>query len=87
MRKNIPPNLYALDEEKVVIRTWESGGDEMPRQAQKAISEFDVIINGEKFTVYDNISTKAKIDYFYLKYKDRWHWTRDNIRNHIQYRT
>lgn len=84
--KNIPTILYANNGDKIVIRTWESGG-EMPRKAQKAINEFKVSIDNEQFTVYYNQSTKAQVDYFYLNYKDRWHWTRDNIRAYVQYKT
>ena len=87
MKKNIPTNLYAFNGDIITIRTWESGGGEMPRQAQKAISEFDILIDEEKIRVYYNISTRAKIDYYYLKYKNRWHWTRGNIRNHTKYTT
>ena len=85
--KNIPTHLYANNQDKIVIRTWESGGGEMPRKAQKAINEFKVLIDDEEFTVYYNQSTNAQIDYYYLKYKDRWHWTRDNIRAYSQYKT
>ena len=85
--KNIPTNLYADNGDKIVIRTWESGGGEMPRKAQKAIEEFEIIINNQKFTVFPNKSTRAEVDYYYLNFKDRWHWTRDNIRNHIRYTT
>ncbi|MCW5962074.1 MAG: hypothetical protein KIS76_18080 [Pyrinomonadaceae bacterium] len=85
--KNIPTSLYALDGEEITIRTWESGGGEMPRQAQKAIREFEVIIDGESYTVYFNRSTRRNVDYYYLNYNDHWHWTRENIRNHTKYAT
>lgn len=87
MKKNIPTKIYAISGDEIIIRTWESGGGEMPRKAQKAINEFDIIIDDEKFRVYYNISTKAGIDYYYLKYEERWHWTRDNIHNHTKYTT
>ena len=61
--KNIPTNLYADNGDKIVIRTWESGGGEMPRKAQKAIEEFEIIINNQKFTVYHNKSTRAEVNY------------------------
>lgn len=86
MRKNLPTKLYANNGDEITIRTWESGGGEMPRKAQKAINEFDILINGEKHRVFYNISTKAQVDYYYLKYKDRWHWTRDNIHKHSEYK-
>lgn len=85
--KNAPTNLYSDDGNRIVIRTWESGGGEMPRKAQKAISEFKILIDDEELTVYYNQSTKAQIDYYYLNYQDRWHWTRDNIRAFVRYRT
>jgi hypothetical protein len=50
--KNIPTNLFADNQDKIVIRTWESGGGEMPRKVQKAISEFEISIDNEEFTVY-----------------------------------
>ncbi len=87
MKKNIPTEIHAVTGDKITIRTWESGGGEMPRKAQKAISEFDILIDGEKIRVYYNISTRAKIDYYYLKYKDRWHWTRGNIRHKTEFTT
>ena len=87
MSKNIPTKIYATNGDEVTIRTWESGDGEMPRQAQKAISEFDMTIDGKTYTVYYNISTRAKVDYYYLNYKDRWHWTRENIRSHTKYTT
>ena len=86
--KNIPINLYSDNGEILVIRTWESGGGEMPRKAQKALEEFEISINNEKVIVYYNKSTRSEVDYYYLKYKDRWKWTRDgNIRNYSQYTT
>ena len=85
--KNNPTNLYSDNGDKIVIRTWESGGGEMPRKAQKAISEFKVSIDDREFTVYYNRSTKAQTDYYYLNYKDRWHWTRDEIRAYVRYKT
>lgn len=86
--KNIPTEIYANSGDKITIRTWESGGDEMPRKAQKAIEEFEVIINNAKTTVYYNRSTRADKAYYYLQFNNRWHWTRDdNIRNHKQYKT
>jgi hypothetical protein len=85
--KNIPTNLYATNGGKVTIRTWESGGDEMPRKAQNPINEFEISINNENFTVYYNRSTRKDIAYYYIKFNNRWHWTRDNIRNHTSYTT
>ncbi|MEP6901078.1 MAG: hypothetical protein ABJA66_04970 [Actinomycetota bacterium] len=86
--KNIPTNLYSENGETIIIRPWESGGSEMPRKAQKAIEEFEISINYEIITIYFNKSTRRQEDYYYLKFKDQWHWTRDkNIRNHNQYTT
>ncbi len=56
-----------------------------PRQAEKAIKEFDVSIDDEKITVYYNKS-KSGVDYYYLKFNDLWHWTRDAIKGDARYK-
>ena len=60
----------------------------MPRKAQKAMEEFEITINDTSTVVYHNRSTRNDSAYFYLKFNNVWHWTRDeNIRNHNQYKT
>jgi hypothetical protein len=79
--------IYANNGDSVNIRIWAYGeGEFKPRQTENAIDEFDILINGEKITVYYNKS-KSNVDYYYLNFNGLWHWTRDNIRNYSQYAT
>lgn len=77
--------IYAGSGDSVNIRIWTYGGGEFkPRQTENAIDEFNILIDYEKITVYYNKS-KSNVDYYYLKFNNLWHWTRDNIRNYSQY--
>jgi hypothetical protein len=78
--------IYA-DGNIVKIEIWARYAGKMkPRQAEKAIKEFNILIDNEKVTVYYNKS-KSNVDYYYLKLNDLWHWTRDDINLNTQYAT
>ncbi len=71
----------------VEIEIWARHAGEMKsRQAEKAIKEFDILIDDEKIAVYYNIS-KSNVDYYYLKFNGLWHWTRDDISLNARYAT
>lgn len=82
--------LYADDGEIVKVYLWkhkEGDGEFRPLQTYKAIEEFKIKIDDEKTTVYFNKS-KSSADYYYLKFNDLWHWTKDGkIRNYNEYST
>jgi len=79
--------LYGNDGNIVKIEIWARYAGEMkPRQAEKAIKEFDILIDDEKVTVYYNKS-KSNVDYYYLKFNDLWHWTRNDISLNTRYAT
>jgi hypothetical protein len=79
--------IYEDNGNTVNIKTWTYGEAELkPFQIKNELDEFNISINDEKITVYYNKS-KSSVDYYYLKYKGLWHWTRDNIRNNSQYTT
>jgi hypothetical protein len=69
----------------VRVEIWaHNSGLMKPRQAEKAIKEFDILIDDEKITVYHNKS-KLDVDYYYLKFNGLWHWTRDEISRNAKY--
>ena len=81
--------IYADDDDSIInISVWkhkDGDGEFRPLQTHEPIEEFNISINNEKITVYYNKS-KSSVDYFYLKFKGLWHWTRDkNIKNYSQY--
>jgi len=82
--------IYASNGDSVKINIWkhqDGDGGFRPLQTYDPIGEFDITINDEKITVYFNKS-KSSVDYYYLKFNELWHWTRDrNIKNHTQYTT
>ena len=77
--------IYASNGNIVKIENWARYAGEMkPRQAEKAIKEFNILIDNERITVYYNKS-RSNVDYYYLKFNDLWHWTRDDISLNTQY--
>ena len=80
--------IYSSNDKSINIRVWKYRDGEMkPRQAERAIEEFDVYINNEKVSVYYNKS-KSNVDYYYLKFDGVWQWTRDNqITSNTRYTT
>ncbi len=82
--------IYASNGDSVKIDIWkhrDGDGEFRPLQTYDSIEEFDITINNKRVTVYFNKS-KSSVDYYYLKFNELWHWTRDeNIKNHTQYTT
>ena len=79
--------IISNDGDIVRIEIWaRHNGLVKPRQAEKAIKEFNISIDNEKIAVYYNKS-KSGVDYYYLKFNDLWHWTRGNLGLNKQYAT
>jgi hypothetical protein len=80
--------IYANNGNSVKIHIWKhQDGEFRPLQTYDPIEEFRITINNKQITVYYNKS-KSSVDYYYLKFNELWHWTKDgNIKNHAQYTT